>query len=379
MDKNILLDRLTTAILESGFNKKFDKEDFIKIIKSAGFDIDNSSLELLQRWSKYLVRIRDLPLKTRQDFAIQDLVKSGIRKEDAIDVVNEISKMVVDVSKEKEEKNDVEQKNKIEMESRKAPGKPAIGKNLLIDEVIEDIEFSQKNQARYQTNPLTTLENKPIQLQTKPRVIQGITYTNQLSPYIETSKKQKNSKYYLKGVYIFLGLVLITVILIILGFIGIRYLILSELGNSHDSIIFTPQPLNSVDNIPTPQRLYDDNNRMLGYQKEMEIDATNTWHYTGFVVKPGQKVEISYISGTWASIANSLDYPFTYPGSSGIFLDVGYSAMIGKIGENPPFAIGKGVTLDTKGSGKLYLRINDDDDTDNSGTVFYKIEQYLNQ
>ena len=421
MDKNILLDQLTKAILESGFNKKFDKEDFIEIIKFSGIEVDNSRIELLQRWSKFLERVRDLPLKTRQDYAIQELIKTGIHEKYAIEVVNEIAKMVIETSQEKEEKIDYEQKSIIEKEISRESIKTKFDENLLVDEIIEDLESSSQNtnsdfsntkddlktiseelfgegfdpdlvQQTSRENPINNQhketqnqkignKDKLIEKQELPKVIQGFSFNNQADQVNKLGTTQKNNKFHLKGIYGLLGMMVISLGCIV----GLMVL--------NNSIIKTNSETNDVSELPqiqntlliTPTKTYIQtasltpiisNNKDI-VLKEIEVFANEGWQNTNILLSKGQELSIKYKTGRWAPYLDILDLPYTtnpkeYPGS--ILSSASVWSLIGKIGNGAAFDVSSQIDFSVKNSGYLQLRINDDDYLDNTGSIKILVE-----
>lgn len=412
MDKNILLDRLTKKFLRSGFNRNFDQEDFKNILFDSRENITQEKIKFLEECTFALIKVRDTPLIIRQNLALKKLIELGITEEDAKVAIKRIAgmaqesevqdivikpeetpKIIMKEITESEKINQSVQKNHktIQPDQPKKKTKQKHPPNLLIisPKVVEfpiielngendkvtkvDLTISCANPGEisgkiHSNTPIISISTSRFKIDSlKPVTIQltlnkkllttggenlikeaiAIEWTGGIEKVdcrYTVNHKPKNKLWILMGVILFLILIL--------------------LGNQYiNKKMLTPEPI-----------YY--NEQVIGMQKEIKIYPKDSWHYTGFDIEPGQTVQISYISGTWASIAHFLDNPFTYPGSGGIFLDVGYNALIGVIGDNPPFPIGEGITFTSNEFGNLYLRINDNDDSDNYGSVIYKIEVF---
>jgi hypothetical protein len=90
-------------------------------------------------------------------------------------------------------------------------------------------------------------------------------------------------------------------------------------------------------------------------------------------VRPGQTLTVLYRSGTWsvwggsrqadgAGHAEEYRVDAIVPGAP-------VGALIGRIGEGEPFYVGNRLTLDTRQTGTLELRINDWWLNDNTGAL----------
>ena len=109
-------------------------------------------------------------------------------------------------------------------------------------------------------------------------------------------------------------------------------------------------------------------------ERTVTVDARTAWTDTGVVVRNGQEVrfapsgEVRWGPGRrdGADGENNSPYNRARP-----MPDRNAAALIGKIGENgDPFFIGAGRTpLRLRGSGRLFLGINDDYLQDNSGSL----------
>lgn len=100
------------------------------------------------------------------------------------------------------------------------------------------------------------------------------------------------------------------------------------------------------------------------------VPATQQWVATGLTVRRGERVtfnsqgEIQFASGERASVSGSMNQRRVsgapLPGELA-------GALIGRIGNGQPFAIGNQTAIPMPESGPLYLGINDDNLGDNSG------------
>jgi len=61
--------------------------------------------------------------------------------------------------------------------------------------------------------------------------------------------------------------------------------------------------------------------------------------------------------------------------SSSPFPNAFAGALIGRVGNSAPFAIGNAATLGMPASGQLYLGINDDQVADNHGAFIVKVQR----
>lgn len=419
--KTILLINLKSKIQTSGFNKKFQEDDFVEIIKISGFDVNDSRIELLQRWSKCLERVRDLPLKTRQDYAIKELIETGISREDAIDVVQKIAKMVVETSKGKEEEINVEQKTLIEEEIYQESRKHEIDKDLLFDEIIEDVENPLANHPTVQTkrestisssltktkdplqityekvnndfekplkknelpqkNLMTELESDPSGSQESLRVIPAITKTNQETPDNPILSTQNNSEPHRKRIVGVLGLAVI-ILFFFIAPIYVNNLIINNTKTNAAPVL--PQIQNTNTSTPkntsivrTPSITSIISNDINKVHTEIVVQANEGWQNTNILLSKGQQLTITYQSGRWAPYLNIFDLPYTsnpkeYPGS--ILSSASAWSLIGKVGNGVLFDVNRQINFVVENSGYLQLRINDDDYLDNTGSIIIKID-----
>lgn len=114
----------------------------------------------------------------------------------------------------------------------------------------------------------------------------------------------------------------------------------------------------------------------------VEVYADRDWQDTGVFVNAGQTVTIQYISSKWSPLngfvlidgrgctdericTQDLNYP------DNIFPAL-HGSLIGMIGEHM-FAVGNSTTLQAPTSGNIYLRINDRQINDNSGSLIIRL------
>ena len=75
-----------------------------------------------------------------------------------------------------------------------------------------------------------------------------------------------------------------------------------------------------------------------------------------------------------SSWSNSLGPPPSSGHSEGIMPTVSWTGLIGRIEHGPPFAIGSEARVAASSNGRLFLRINDTDTRDNTGSIVVLIE-----
>lgn len=122
----------------------------------------------------------------------------------------------------------------------------------------------------------------------------------------------------------------------------------------------------------------------------MTVDAKELWVSTGIQIKAGDFIQIKYISGEWTSGGEHTLHDANGSSSGYICSNViPYSdcaepvpdaikgALIGKIGENPPFLVGNILNFTAQSTGTLFVSINDsvyaDNLLDNSGEILIQI------
>jgi hypothetical protein len=101
------------------------------------------------------------------------------------------------------------------------------------------------------------------------------------------------------------------------------------------------------------------------------INANQGWQSTGRVVKKDDHITISYISGQWTVNYQNLNSTDPYVDADGYsrpnrignppLAGANDGALIGRIGTESPFLVGKYKFLIAPVEGELSLRINDDD------------------
>lgn len=102
------------------------------------------------------------------------------------------------------------------------------------------------------------------------------------------------------------------------------------------------------------------------------LEAQDGWSSTGINISTGDIIRIQYIDGYWSPWLGN--YTNAEGATTLTFDDIiagcKHGALIGRIGQNDPFCIGKN-DFSKKGQegGILYLMINDTDLNDNSGSI----------
>lgn len=95
--------------------------------------------------------------------------------------------------------------------------------------------------------------------------------------------------------------------------------------------------------------------------KQVTIAANQLWSSTGVQVSRGDRVDISYVSGTWTVNKNNPGdgYVDAEGNPSGMIAGYPYAAMIGEIAGGPVFLVGNHTSFTAESSGMLLLQIND--------------------
>ena len=106
---------------------------------------------------------------------------------------------------------------------------------------------------------------------------------------------------------------------------------------------------------------------------KVSVYANQDWQKTNMYLYPGDKVYVD-ISGTWCAWSGACDFPDVLAAENGGILDPPLGGLIGKIGDGTPFHLRDLSTTEINQSGYLYLRINDPDVGDNSGSIIVQIE-----
>lgn len=98
--------------------------------------------------------------------------------------------------------------------------------------------------------------------------------------------------------------------------------------------------------------------------EQIEVQANVIWQDTEIQVRRGDTVKIRYVKGKW-SIWPNVD-PLTdgngqngRPETCRIMPESNLGALIGRVGENPPFFIGNGAEIYSDYAGSLQLSMND--------------------
>jgi hypothetical protein len=112
---------------------------------------------------------------------------------------------------------------------------------------------------------------------------------------------------------------------------------------------------------------------------EVRVEANRAWTDTGLIVNQGDRVrfvasdqvkidpQITTGPDGSASLARRSSYPIP---------DMPVGGLIGRVGNGPPFAIGSRTSPVTMpATGRLYLGVNDDKFTDNSGGFTVKVQR----
>lgn len=112
----------------------------------------------------------------------------------------------------------------------------------------------------------------------------------------------------------------------------------------------------------------------------MAVQANTSWQDTGIDVTRGETVRIAYICGRWCpwtglcldgrgcvNVDPAVCSP--NPDDRANLIPALHASLIARIGENPAFPVGNGLTFQATHSGRLQLRINDVRVEDNSGAI----------
>ena len=102
----------------------------------------------------------------------------------------------------------------------------------------------------------------------------------------------------------------------------------------------------------------------------LRVGAKSGWISTGMRVRRGEVIEFNttgevQLSDNGNDRARSAGSPRTAPGSP--LPSVGAGALIGRVGNSQPFAIGNQTSVPMPFDGILYLAVNDDERSDNAG------------
>ncbi len=122
---------------------------------------------------------------------------------------------------------------------------------------------------------------------------------------------------------------------------------------------------------------------------DTEVDSTLPWQNAGYV-NVGKSYRIDYVGGLWTADPKVNDGNLYGPdGSSITATQSGYplvgaaeGALVGRVGDNPPFLVGAGADVPPGQTGHLQLVINDDLDgqygaglSDNEGQILVSITE----
>lgn len=102
MEKKKLLDLISSYVSHLGFTKKIQDEDLINILRDNGYEQNEQWLVLLRHWGKIFEKVLENPLEIRRTKAINELINTGISKEDAINVINKIVGLATETSTKNE-------------------------------------------------------------------------------------------------------------------------------------------------------------------------------------------------------------------------------------------------------------------------------------
>jgi|YelNatPaOPRAMG01_1025707.scaffolds.fasta_scaffold06444_10 hypothetical protein len=109
-----------------------------------------------------------------------------------------------------------------------------------------------------------------------------------------------------------------------------------------------------------------------------DVMASTQWNNSGVTVKPGDTLEIKYLSGSWSPWPGG---NYDALGSGGdprctcnVIMGVSHAALIGKIGDNQPFLVGEEFRHTIGEEGVVFLGINDNRLSDNSGSLTVRIK-----
>lgn len=380
LNNKIVLDRLTTLILKTGFNKRIQSDDLGQIMESAECEVNASSLQVLQNWALQLEKVHDNPLLNRRDLAVNELIESGVSKEDAAFAVNRVAGMTSDLvsdfdaNKKQGSINELLILPKImEFPSINLNQNPIIepiatlritniGTGLVIGRIQNNFKWISLSIIDFSVKANETIEVQLILSKNAPNNLSKYVINQAITVEwsdgkqdvdcefsVISSKNKKNNWW---------------IALIILIFAILIAIANNQVPNSNQL---------GTQNLPA-ETIYTTNKQNAGIVKEVIIKANEEWQNTGVEIRQGQDVKITYISGMWEIMPDSMGYPFIEYGAGGAFLDVGWIASIGRIENQIPFSVGESYEFTANNSGTLFLRANDSDMGDNSGSIIYKIE-----
>lgn len=115
-----------------------------------------------------------------------------------------------------------------------------------------------------------------------------------------------------------------------------------------------------------------------GENEVVIVNAREGWQKTGIVIKAGDVLTITYVSGMWSPWPGG---EYDALGSGGdprcrcnVMEGISHAALIGRIGDQEPFLVGLEYRVVVGEGGELYLGINDIDLNDNAGELRVEVE-----
>ena len=109
-----------------------------------------------------------------------------------------------------------------------------------------------------------------------------------------------------------------------------------------------------------------------------EVQAIDGWTDTGIHIAPGNRVVITYISGTWSPWQGGSYDAIGFGGDPNcdcnIIAGVSHAALIGRVGQGQIFIVGRSFDTRMGESGNLFLGINDSRLADNSESIKVLVE-----
>jgi hypothetical protein len=116
-------------------------------------------------------------------------------------------------------------------------------------------------------------------------------------------------------------------------------------------------------------------------ERNLVISATKEWQASGIFVSEGNSIELVARNEKWSPRADSsgnaswTDADGT--GKNTYFSNIGLNASLGsliaKIGEGPPFVVGKNSEFNANTNGVLFFRIHDENLADNLGSIIIRV------
>jgi len=103
------------------------------------------------------------------------------------------------------------------------------------------------------------------------------------------------------------------------------------------------------------------------------VSGNGNWQEESLYLFSGDQIFVT-ITGQWCAWPSGCDFPDRLGVEYGGILNVPLGGLIGKIGNGSPFYLKTATTIQVNETGELYLRINDPDVSDNSGTISVRIE-----